>query len=120
MAHGGGQAGGSDLWRHLRRRGRKPNRKGGAHAGRGRIPGRVDISERLAVVEAKERVGDREADTIAGKGHGGALVDRASKHTLLERVERKTADAVGAAFFFARPYHSRERGEVVPEIWTVG
>ena len=66
----------------------------------GCIPGRVDISERPAVVEAKERVGDWEADTIVGKGHGGAvvsLVDRASKYTLLERVDRKTAAAVGAA-----------------------
>jgi len=138
---------GGGLWRHLRRRGRKPNRKGGAHAGRGHIPGRVDISERPAAVEAKERVGDWEADTIVGKGHSGALVslvDRASKYALLERVDRKTADAVGAAmtgmlgslpvhtvtadngkefagharvsealgaaFFFARPYHSWERG----------
>ena len=85
---------GGDLWRHLRRRGKKPNWKGGAHAGR------VDISERPDVVEAKERVGDWEADTIVGKGHSGALVslvDRASKYTLLERVGRKTADAVGSA-----------------------
>ncbi len=37
---------------------------------------------------------------INGKGHSGALVslvDRASRHTLLERVGRKTADAVGSA-----------------------
>ncbi len=84
---------------------------------------------------------------INGKGTGGALVslvDRASRYTLLERVERKTADAVGSAmtrmlgplpahtvtadsgrefagharvaealgadFLFARPYHSWERG----------
>ena len=144
--HADRRAGGR-LWRHLRRRGKRPNRKGGAHAGRGHIPGRVDISERPAVVEAKERVGDWEVDTIVGAGHSGAvvsLVDRASKYTLLRRVDRKTADAVGAAvtrmldslpvhtvtadngkefadharvsralgadFFFARPYHSWERG----------
>jgi len=91
---------GGDLWRHLRRRGRKPNWKGGSRSGRGRIPGRVDISARPAVVEAKARVGDWEADTIVGKGHSGALVslvDRASKYTLLRRVDRKTADAVGDA-----------------------
>ena len=52
------------------------------------------------MVEGRARVGDREADTIVGAGTGGAvvsLVDRASKYTLLRRVDRKTADAVGAA-----------------------
>ncbi len=91
---------GGGLYRFLRRRGKKPNWKGGRHAGRGHIPDRVDISERPAVVEAKERTGDWEVDTIVGKGHSGALVslvDRASKYTLLQRVERRTADAVGAA-----------------------
>ena len=51
-------------------------------------------------MEGRARVGDREADTIVGAGTGGAvvsLVDRASKYTLLRRVDRKTADAVGAA-----------------------
>ena len=64
---------GGRLFLFLRRRGRKPDRKGGRHSGRGRIPDRADISERPEIVEAKERVGGREADTIAGKGHGGAL-----------------------------------------------
>ncbi len=146
--HADRRAGGR-LWRHLRRRARRPNRRGGAHAGRGHIPGRVDIPGRPALVEAKARVGDWEADTIVGAGHSGAvvsLVDRATKYTLLRRVDRKTAAAVGAAmtgllaphrgavhtvtadngrefadharvagalgarFFFARPYHSWERG----------
>ena len=138
---------GGGLWRHLRRRGKRPNRKGGAHAGRGHIPGRADIPERPAVVEGRARVGDREADTIVGAGHSGAvvsLVDRATKYALPPRLDGKTADAVGAAvtdmpgslpvhtvtagngrefadharvsaalgadFFFARPYHSWERG----------
>ncbi len=140
---------GGRLYLLLRRRGKRPNWKGGRHAGRGHIPGRVDITERPAVAEAKERVGDREADTIIGKGRSGALVslvDRASKCTLLALVGRKTADAVGnamlgmllplyalvhtitadngkefaghaqvaqalgAGFFFATPYHSWERG----------
>lgn len=89
---------GGDLYKHLRRRGKKPSWKGGKHAGRGHIPGRVDILERPAIVEAKTRVGDWEADTIIGKGHSGAivsLVDRAAKYTLLGRVDRKTAAAVG-------------------------
>ena len=52
------------------------------------------------MVEGRERVGDREADTIVGKGTGGAvvsLVDRASKYALPPRLDGKTADAVGAA-----------------------
>ncbi len=91
---------GGRLFLFLRRRGRKPNWKGGRHSGRGRIPDRTDISERPEIVEAKERIGDWEADTIVGKGHSGALVslvDRASKYTLLQRVGRRTAAAVGAA-----------------------
>ena len=97
--HADRKAGGR-LWRHLRRRGRRPNRKGGAHAGRGHIPGRADIPERPAVVEARARVGDREADTIVGAGTGGAvvsLVDRATKYALPPRLDGKTAAAVGAA-----------------------
>lgn len=91
---------GGGLWRHLRRRGKTPNWKGGRHSGRGHIPGRVDISERPAVVAAKERVGGREADTVIGKAHSGALVslvDRPTKLTLLQKVDRRTADAVGSA-----------------------
>ena len=95
------------------------------------------------------RIGDWEADTIVGAGQSGAVasvVDRASKMTRLARVDRKTAEEVGAAlirrlegdrhlvhtitadngkefaghsslskaldakFYFARPYHSWERG----------
>ncbi len=96
--HADRRAGG--LWRHLRHRARRPNRRGGAHAGRGHIPGRVDIPERPAPGEGRERVGDREADTIVGAGTGGAvvsLVDRALRYTLLRRVGSRTAAAVGAA-----------------------
>ena len=91
---------GGGLFPLLRRRGKKPNWRGGRHSGRGHIPGRVDISERPAEVERKERVGDWEADTIIGKGHSGAvvsLVDRASKYTFLQRVDRRTSAAVSAA-----------------------
>ena len=79
--------------------GKKPDWKGGRHAGRRQIPGCVNISERPAVVGAKERVGGWKADTI-GKGHSGAvvsLVECASKYMLLERVGRKTAASVGTA-----------------------
>ncbi len=140
---------GGGLFPLLRRRGRKPDRRGGRHSGRGHIPGRVDISGRPEEAGSRERVGDREADTVIGKGHSGAvvsLVDRASKHTYSRRAGRRTsaavsaamvdplrpsaapvhtitsdngrefaghagvAEALGAAFHFATPYHSWERG----------
>ena len=143
------RAGGGTLYRNLRRRGKKANRRGRDGAGRGVIPGRVGIEERPALVEEKSRIGDWEADTIIGAGHQGALVslvDRASKYTLLQQVPQKTAAAVSAAivqcllpfvmlvhtitadngkefaghqslaqflgtlFFFARPYHSWDKG----------
>ena len=140
---------GGELFRLLRRRGKKANRRGRDGSGRGVIPGRVDISERPSIVEEKRRVGDWEVDTILGARHLGAIVsvvDRATKYVLLAFVPRRTAGAVGAAivdllmpwkalthtitadngkefaghawiaaklalrFYFARPYHSWERG----------
>ena len=91
---------GGTLYRNLRRRGKKANRRGRCGAGRGVIPGRVDIVERPAVVESKRRVGDWELDTIIGARHRGALVsmvDRCLKFTFLRGVERKTSSAVGGA-----------------------
>ena len=88
------------LYLHLRRRGKKPNWRGGRHAGRGHIPGRVDIAERPSVVEEKSRIGDWELDTIVGARHRGALVssvERGSKFTFLERIHGKTASAVTEA-----------------------
>ena len=65
------RSGGGTLYRNLRRRGKKANRRGRDGAGRGVIPGRVGIEERPAVVEEKSRIGDWEADTIIGTGHQG-------------------------------------------------
>ncbi len=59
---------GGDLWRSLRRRGKKPNVTAGRDSGRGCIPNRVDSAARPARVEAKTRVGDWEADTGDGQG----------------------------------------------------
>ena len=94
------RASGGTLFHHLRRRGKKPNRRGRNGSGRGVIPGRVDISERPGEVENKSRVGDWEADTIIGGKHLGALVsvvDRVSKFTFLHKVGSKTAEEVGGA-----------------------
>ena len=87
------RAAGGDLYLCLRHRGKRGNR-------RGVIPGRVDISERPAIVEEKVRVGDWEVDTIVGACHSGAIVsmvDRASKFTFPHPVERRTAAEAVAA-----------------------
>lgn len=142
------QAGGY-LYKELRHHGKKYNKRGRGKAGRGCIPGRIDIAERPAIVEEKSRLGDWEIDTIIGKGHKGAIVsmvERHSKLTLLSKVNRKTAlevekaltsklsniadcvltltadngkefalhqviaSKLEATVYFARPYHSWERG----------
>jgi transposase, IS30 family len=77
---------GGTLYLHLRHRAKKYNKRYGKKAGRGLIPNRKDISDRPAIVERKERVGDLELDTISGAQHQGAIVssvDRATKVTLL-------------------------------------
>lgn len=93
------RAGGS-LYKHLRHRGKKYNKRKHSKNGRGMIPKRRDISERPAIVEEKSRIGDWEGDTIIGKNHRGALlslVDRHSKVTLLARLPAKKAGLVEQA-----------------------
>ena len=140
---------GGSLYKELRHHGKKYNKRRSGKAGRGCIPGRVDISERPQIVEEKSRVGDWEIDTIIGKKHKSvivSMVDRHSKLTLLSQASRRTAQEIeealtnrlgevaddvltltadngkelanhqviaeklGATVYFARPYHSWERG----------
>jgi transposase, IS30 family len=140
---------GGNLYKELRHNGKKYNKRRSGKAGRGCIPGRIDISERPAIVEEKSRLGDWELDTIIGREHKGAIVsmvERHSKLTRLAHVKQKTAQEVkealirtlgdvsdcvhtltsdngkefachqeiasqlGASMYFARPYHSWERG----------
>jgi IS30 family transposase len=121
----------------------------GARERRGTIPNQVSIEQRPAIVDGRERFGDWEADLVIGAGQQQALVtlnERKSRYTLIDKVARKTAQAVSdtmialltpfspwvhtlttdngkefaqheriarsidAAFFFAHPYCSWERG----------
>ena len=59
---------GGTLYKQLRRRGKKYNKRSAKSAGRGVIPGRIDISARPAIVERRVRIGDWEADTICRRG----------------------------------------------------
>jgi len=89
---------GGDLYRKLRIAGVKKRRKRyGKKDWRGKIPNRVDIDQRPAIVEEKTRIGDWEADLVSGVHHRGflvTLVDRRSKYTLIGQVKHKTAAAV--------------------------
>jgi len=140
---------GGKLYLHLRHSGKKYNKRKGKNSGRGLIPNRVDIDQRPAVVAAKSRIGDWEADTIIGANHRGAVmshVERKSKYTKLAKLADNSADSVlqacarvllpladrietitydngkefashaeiatslGSLSYFAKPYHSWERG----------
>jgi IS30 family transposase len=140
---------GGKLHLHLRRKGRKYRKRGVARDTRGIIKDRIDISQRPAIVEQKERLGDLEIDTVIGQNHKGALLtinDRVSSmvwiaklngknseelaqkaieilHPIKELVHTITGDngkefaehktisqKLGIDFYFARPYHSWERG----------
>ena len=88
---------GGTLYKHLRHSGKKYYKRSKGTAGRGCIPGRVDIKERPIIVETKIRLGDWELDTIIGANHQGAIVsmvDRATKLTKLVKVSHKTAQEV--------------------------
>ena len=140
---------GGELYTHLRRQGKKYQKRINGKRSRGQIRNRVGIEEHPAVVDEKSRIGDWEIDTVIGKGHSGALVtivERVTQFTLVANVPNKSAEAVtaatitllkpyqgalhtitadngkefayheelttelGAAVYFARPYHSWERG----------
>lgn len=101
---------GGDLHTHLRSQKKRRKRYGGRDR-RGKIPDRTSIEQRPDVVEQRKRLGDWEADTIIGKGRRHTivtLVDRKSRFTLLEKIERCTADATEEAIVqLLQPYELR-------------
>ena len=101
---------GGELWKSLRCQKQRKKRYGRADR-RGMIPNRRSIEDRPVLVEARCRIGDWEADTIIGKNHRQAivsLVERKTGFTLIEKVERKTAQQVGQAMVgLLRPYRAQ-------------
>lgn len=93
------QAGG-DLYTHLRRQGKKYDKRRNGKSTRGQIKNRLSIDDRPKIVDDKLRVGDWEIDTVIGKGHSGALVtivERVTNFTVSKQVESKSAAAVSQA-----------------------
>jgi len=88
------------LCKHLRHQRKKYRKRYGSAHSRTGIPDRRDIDERPAEVNARERVGDWEADTITGKNHKGAVVtldERKSKLRLAAPLPGKKAKYVKEA-----------------------
>lgn len=94
---------GGKLHRHLRHGGRRWRRYRwlGRKARRyGPIPDRVDIDQRPAIVEKKDRVGDWELDTMIGSKRRGVLVsmvERGSKFLRLALVHEPKSETVARA-----------------------
>ena len=85
---------GGTLYRQLRYQGKPYKKQYGRTDYRGRIPDRVDIDQRPAIVAERTRLGDWEADLVMGKAHQGAivtLVERCCKLYLASPIARKTA-----------------------------
>jgi len=90
---------GGKLYRHMRTKGKRYAKRGSIKGKRGQIIGRVDIEQRPAVVEEKQRVGDLEMDLIIGQGHRGVLLtinDRATGMLKMAILESKEAALVQA------------------------
>ena len=140
---------GGALHTHLRGARKRRRKRYGAYDSRGRLAGKRMISERPPEVEARDRVGHWEADTVAGavsKDCVVTLVERKTGLVLIGKLADRTAESLsrrvvslmsssgarfetvtadngtefhdykriegrtGAVFYFARPYHSWERG----------
>jgi len=102
---------GGELHKYLRSRGKPYRKRGRNKDSRGQIKNAVSIDERPEVVDEKSRIGDWEIDTVIGKNHHQAIVtivERASKFSVMKKVERKTADAVAEATIeLLRPYKNQ-------------
>jgi len=89
------KANGGELYRHLRVASKPYRKRYGAYEQRGRIKNRVDIDERPAVVDRRNRIGDWEGDTVMGRSRKGALltmVERKTLYTVIARLTGKRAD----------------------------
>jgi transposase insI for insertion sequence element IS30B/C/D len=79
-------------WQRVCRRKDEPAREG--------FPVSNALSERPAAAQTRERIGDREANTVAGVAGGAVLLtltDRKSRFLFGVRLEKKTTEGVSAA-----------------------
>ena len=75
---------GGDLHKHLRCQ-KKQRKRYGKQDRRGRIPNRIGIDERPAIVANKSRIG---GDTIIGKGHQGLVTTHIEQQDQIHRFDQ--------------------------------
>ena len=88
---------GGIVYKHLRTKGKRYQKRGNTNNRRGQIPDRVGIDKRPEIVEKKERFGDLEIDLVIGKDHKGALLtinDRATGLLKMAYIKSKEAKEV--------------------------
>ncbi|OSI10351.1 IS30 family transposase [Neisseria canis] len=122
---------GGTLRQHLGIAGKSYRKRYGSTWSRGKVPDRVGIENRPAIVDQKSRIGDWEADTVVGKDQKSALltlVERVTRYTIICKAHKarvhtitmdngkefyqhmQIAQALEAETYFCRPYHSWEKG----------
>lgn len=90
--------GGGELYRYLRHRRKLYRKRYGSHDWCGQLRNRVSITERPVEVATRERLDDREGDTVHGVGGNlVTLVDRKSGYLNAYPVKRRTRRQVTRA-----------------------
>jgi IS30 family transposase len=105
------KAQGGDLASYLRCQKVRRKRYASGNERRGQLKDRVCIEQRPAIVEARQRIGDWEGDTVVGRGHTGVLVtlvERCTRYTLVRHLPNREAAPVSAAILaMLRPYKAQ-------------
>lgn len=101
---------GGELYKHLRCRQRKYNRRQGQTSGRGLIVNRTPIEQRSVAANNRTEYGHWEADTVIGTKARGkvlvTLVERKSRYLIPVLAQSKSAEHVTAALIEAiKPFN---------------
>lgn len=91
---------GGTLYKHLRIMSKKVRKRYNSKDSRGVLRGKRHISERPAIVEKRERIGDWEGDTVIGQDKRHCvltLVERRSGFVIIKKLRSRTAAEVTAA-----------------------
>ena len=102
---------GGTLWQNLRICSKPYRKRYGSTWTRGKVPNRVGIENRPAIVDQKTRIGDWEADTIIGKDQKSALltlVERVTRYTIICKLDNlKAEDTARAVIRVLKAYKAR-------------